>query len=112
MKKSAFFLFAFVYCSFHAASQHQWTAEKIMQYKNITETSISADGKYVAYVVRVPVMEGEQSEYNSQIWVAATDGTFDIQYTRGEKSSTSPQFSPDGKKIAFLSNREGNKNQL
>jgi Tol biopolymer transport system component len=36
----------------------------------------------------------------------------DVQYTRGEKSSTAPQFSPDGRLIAFLSNRVDNKNQI
>lgn len=73
--------------------QNEWTAEKAMQYKNITGTDISADGKYVAYVVRVPVMEGEKSEYNSQVWVAATDGSFNLQYTRG-KSHPRPHNFP------------------
>jgi dipeptidyl aminopeptidase/acylaminoacyl peptidase len=93
-------------------AQNNWTPEKIMQYKNITDTNISPDGKYIAYVVRVPMMEGEQSEYNSQIWVAATDGSFNLQYTRGEKSSTSPMFSPNGSQVAFLSNRNDDKNQV
>lgn len=92
--------------------QDHWTAEGIMKYQDITETSISPDGKYVAYVVRKAWMEGEKSEYNSQIWVASVDGTFNVQYTRGEKSSTSPRFSPDGRKIAFLSNRSGDENQI
>lgn len=93
-------------------SQEEWTAEKILEYKNIDGTAFSPDGKYVAYVVRDAITEGEKSEYNSQIWVAAVDGSFDAQYTQGDKSSTSPQFSPDGSQIAFLSSRVGDKSQL
>lgn len=82
-----------------------WTPEHSMEFRSITQTEISPDGKYVAYVVRTPLMEGEKSEYNSQIWVAATDGSFNFQYTRGEKSNSSPAFSPDGSQLAFISGR-------
>ena len=112
MKKLIPILLAALLYNAVAIAQNTWTAEKIMQYKNITGTNISPDGKYIAYVVRVPFMEGEKSEYNDQIWIAAVDGSFNLQYTRGEKSSSSPQFSPDGKQVAFLSNRVDNKNQV
>ena len=112
MKRLSLLLFAIVSSVQFAFAQDKWTPEKIMQYKNITDTNISPDGKYVAYVVRTPVMEGEKSEYNNQVWVAATDGSFDLQYTRGEKSSSDPQFSPNSKQLAFLSNREDKKNQV
>ncbi|MFC3879756.1 prolyl oligopeptidase family serine peptidase [Algoriphagus namhaensis] len=92
--------------------QNTWTAEKVMEYRNITDTHISPDGKFVAYVVNEALMDEETSEYNSQIWVAATDGSMDVQYTRGDKSSSSPQFSPDGQQIAFLSSRADGKSQV
>lgn len=92
-------------------SQQKWTPEHIMKFKSISDTELSPDGKYVAYVVREPLMEGDKSEYLSHIWVAASDKSFNVQYTQGDKSSTSPKYSPDGQSIAFLSSRS-EKNQI
>jgi dipeptidyl aminopeptidase/acylaminoacyl peptidase len=82
-----------------------------MKFKTIRETTVSPDGKLVAYVVREALMEKDKSEYLSHIWVAATDGSFNVQYTQGEKSCTSPAFCPAGKCLAFLSKRN-NKTQV
>ena len=89
----------------------QWTPELSMQYNAVGPTALSPDGNWVAYVVREPVMEGEKSEYLRHIWMASADGTINYQYTRGEKSATSPSFSPDGEYLAFLSARS-EKNQV
>jgi dipeptidyl aminopeptidase/acylaminoacyl peptidase len=88
-----------------------WTPELQMQYKRVGQVAISPDGARVAYVVTEPIMEGEKSEYLGQIWLAGADGSGAFQFTRGEKSSGSPAFSPDGRYLAFSSARSG-KNQV
>jgi len=90
-----------------AGNELVWTSTLSMQYNQVSGTEISPNGDRVAWVVREPLMEGEQSEYLSHIWVADADGSNALQYTRGEKSATSPTFSPDGLSLAFTSGRSG-----
>lgn len=88
----------------HAADE-TWTPALSMQYRGVNQVVMSPDGNLVAYVIRTPLMEGEKSEYLSHIWLAAADGSWKTQYTRGDKSCTSPAFSPDGMYLTFLSSR-------
>jgi len=105
MKTKSISLVVFLLLSSSQLLFAQWTAEHIMKFKSVIDTEVSPDGRFVAYVVREPVMKGEKSEYLNQIWVTDVDGTFNEQYTQGEKSSSSPKFSPDGRSIGFLSSR-------
>jgi dipeptidyl aminopeptidase/acylaminoacyl peptidase len=82
-----------------------WTPELAFKVKRVTLVRVSPDGTRVAYVVGTAVMEGEKSEWLSQVHVARSDGTGAFQLTRHEKASTSPEWSPDGQWIAFLSAR-------
>ncbi|MYE33774.1 MAG: S9 family peptidase [Gemmatimonadales bacterium] len=84
-----------------------WTPALSMQYRGVSGTAISPDGSRIAFVVREPLMEGPQSEYLSHIWMTNADGAGPAQWTRGEASAGSPQFSPDGAWLSFTSGREG-----
>lgn len=91
----------------------RWTPEVMIQFKRVGGTSISPDGKFIAYTVSVPLLEGEKSEFLTHIWVASSDGKRNDQFTFGEKSCTNPKFSPDGSLLAFTSSRGSDgKNQL
>ncbi len=92
-------------------SPPEWTRALCMEFQTIRDVVISPDGEWIAYVVREALMEGEKSEYLSHIWMVSADGKVNVQYTRGEKSCTSPAFSPDGQYLAFTTSR-GKKSQV
>jgi dipeptidyl aminopeptidase/acylaminoacyl peptidase len=82
-----------------------WTPELAFKVKRVGPVRVSPDSKRAAFVVATAVMEGEKSEWVSQIHVARSDGSGSLQLTAGEKSATAPTWSPDGKWIAFVSAR-------
>mgnify|MGYP001168683875 CR=1 FL=1 len=93
-------------------AQTEWTPELQVKTKAVGAVQISPDGRRVAYTVNEAVMTDDRSEFVTQIRLANTDGSGDFQVTYGEKSSTNPKFSPDGRRLAFTSNRKNNKNNL
>jgi len=88
----------------------QWTPEEMMKVKSVGSVQVSPDGKRVVYAVTEPVMTEDKSEYLTQIWMAAADGSGSYQFTFGEKTSSNPQWSPCGKWVAFTSSRSGKNN--
>src|SRR5689334_6970187 len=52
-----------------------WTPELQMKLKTLGTPKVSPDGKKVVYTVTSPVMTADKSEFNTQIWIANTDGT-------------------------------------
>src|SRR5262249_28780359 len=79
------------------------TIDQILSIKRAGSPAISPDGRLVAYTVRET--NWDENAYETEIWMAdaATGATH--QLTNAKQSSQSPAWSPDGAKLAFISDR-------
>jgi dipeptidyl aminopeptidase/acylaminoacyl peptidase len=91
-------------------TRHVPTVDELLTLKTAGPAQISPDGKWIAYTVSYG--DFNQDAFVNQIWLAevATGRTF--QATRGDKSSNTARWSPDGTWLTFLSNRIEDKNQI
>jgi dipeptidyl aminopeptidase/acylaminoacyl peptidase len=80
--------------------------EDVYALTSVGDPRISPDGRRVAYVVSRT--DEEANTYRTAIWVASLDRSEEPrQFTSGERNDGSPRWSPDGRWLAFVSNREG-----
>src|SRR5581483_5523088 len=85
------------------------TIEQSLSIKNAGGPRISPDGRFVAY--QVQETNWEENAFETEIWIAVVSSGERYQLTNAKKSSLSPQWSPDAKRLAFISDRDG-KRQL
>jgi dipeptidyl aminopeptidase/acylaminoacyl peptidase len=78
--------------------------EDVYELTGVGDPRISPDGSRVAY--QVWWIDRDSNEYRGAIWVAPLDGSGEPrQFTSGERRDASPHWSPDGRWLAFTSNR-------
>jgi dipeptidyl aminopeptidase/acylaminoacyl peptidase len=80
------------------------TAEDLYNLQVISEPRLSPDGMNAVYSLQ-RVDRNTEKKYNN-LWIAPTQGAPSLrQFTFGDHKDLSPRWSPDGRQIAFLSNR-------
>jgi dipeptidyl aminopeptidase/acylaminoacyl peptidase len=87
-----------------STSATELTPEKILDVRRLSDLQLSPDGSRLAFAVAEPVKGTEQ---NLDIWVLDIQSRDARPFTGSKKSDSRPRWSPDGRHLGFLSNRDG-----
>jgi dipeptidyl aminopeptidase/acylaminoacyl peptidase len=86
-----------------ASSPKLLTPEGALNLRNISDLQFSPDGNRLAFVVTEPAKGDRRARH---IWIYEKRSGAIRQFTHSGKSEFTPRWSPDGKQLAFLSDRD------
>ena len=83
----------------------QFTIDDLLKIRRVGDPQISPDGRLIAYTIADT--DKAANKRTTQIYLIPTDGGEPRALTSEKQSSYSPRWSPDGKRLAFVSARDG-----
>src|SRR6476646_3670123 len=81
------------------------TIDQSLSLMSVRAPQISPDGRAVVYERQET--DWKENAYVTQLFLADVASGRSVQLTRGKKPAASAEWSPDGRWIAFLTEREG-----
>jgi acylaminoacyl-peptidase len=96
---------AFAVCLAGAAPDRRLTADDVFNMEYASDPQISPDGRRVVYARQFADIITDRNYSN--LWIVDFDGSNHRPVTTGGFSDASPRWSPDGSRIAYISDRSG-----
>jgi dipeptidyl aminopeptidase/acylaminoacyl peptidase len=87
-----------------AVAQRPVEVDDLEQVRDVSDPRVSPDGAWVAYTVSVPDTAKDQDD--TDVWLASWDGKQQVRLTRSPADEHAARWSPDGRFLAFLSDRD------
>ena len=87
-----------------ALGQDLFSARDVFELEYATDPQIAPDGEHIAYVRRSNDIMTDRTRSN--IWLLRADGSDHRPLLSGTANYSSPRWSPDGTRLAYLSNEE------
>jgi dipeptidyl aminopeptidase/acylaminoacyl peptidase len=93
-----------------SSSPRPFTIDDLFGVQEVSDAQISPDGQFVAYTVNTTTLKDDKTA--TRIWMVPAAGGDPIALTAEGNSSSHARWSPEGKFIAFLSERDDEKTQV
>ncbi len=91
--------------SFTFAQERRLTIDELLKVRRVSDPQVSPKGDLVAFTITE--MDKAANKGTTQIYLVPLSGGEMRQVTNDQQSSTTPRWSPDGEKLAFVSARDG-----
>jgi dipeptidyl aminopeptidase/acylaminoacyl peptidase len=87
------------------AQERRFTIDDLLKVRRVGDPQVSPKGDQVAFTVTD--VDKAANKSTTQIYLVPLSGGEPRQLTNDDRSSTTPRWSPDGEKLAFVSARDG-----
>lgn len=93
-------------CALGAFAQPRlMTLDDLGKFKDVGAPRCSPDAKWIAYTLTSTDVAADKRD--TDVWMISRDGKTNLRVTSSTESESSPNWSPDGQYLSFLSSRPG-----